>query len=463
MSNEIDADYDQVFLFPPTLEEFIPLNHPARFIREFVGSLDLASLGFSVRESNVGAPNYSSALLLRAWLYGYYNKVYSTRGLEKLCYNDLGMLWLTGMSYPDHNTLWRFFRTNQCALKRLFVESVRLATELGLVGLVLHALDGTKVEADASNSNALHRDYLERLLKELDKEIDDYFSKVEEQEVLESGLEYILPDELSDKLTLRQKIRSGLRKLEESSTSHLSNVDDDARMMKIDERFKFAYNAQTVADAEKGVIVGSEVINKGTDNHQLTEMLGQVQENLGEVAEETLADAGYYSGSELAKAQEKGYDVLVNLPKEKDQDSDFHKSKFNYDEKTNTYICPKGGTLTFESNHSSGRGDNYTNQVYRCRDYKDCAHRFACSRDPRGRSVKRSEYDWAVNLQKEKQRKEDKKNLLLQRRTIVEPVIGIIKNVLGFRRFSYRGLAGVRSQWYLICTVINLRKIVKYT
>ncbi|MBN2541403.1 IS1182 family transposase [bacterium] len=461
MSNEINASYDQVFLFPPTLEELVPREHPARFIREFVDSIDLIGLGFITRKSHIGAPNYSSGLLLKVWLYGYYNKIYSTRGLERFCYNDIGMLWLTGMNHPDHNTLWRFFSNNRPALKKLFIKSVQLASELGLIGLVLHALDGTKIEADASSDNALHKKILKKDLAKLNKEIDNYFSTVEDQEEAESGLEYKLPEELRDKIELRDQVRSGLEKLDNASTSHLSNVDDDARMMKTNGRKKFAFNAQTVVDSEKGLIVGSGVTNEN-DRHQLVNMLDEVNENLGNVADETLADKGYYSGLELKKAKDKDYEVLVNIPKQKDEDSDFHKSKFVYDKEKDVFICPKGGILTFERKGITSRLNKYKKYVYRCRDYKNCPFRSQCSKDPKGRSVAISEYSEATELQEEKQRLIANQKLLSRRKTIVEPAIGVIKNVLGFRRFNCRGLNGVCAQWNLICTVYNLRKVVKF-
>ena len=117
MAKEIDADYSQQFLLPRSLEDWVPSDHPARFIRLFVDSLKLRVLGFKERESEEGRPNYSNELLLKIWLYGYFHKLKSSRELERACKNEMPLIWLSGMNYPDHNTLWRFFRNNRSALK----------------------------------------------------------------------------------------------------------------------------------------------------------------------------------------------------------------------------------------------------------------------------------------------------------------------------------------------------------
>ena len=182
MSNEIRPDYHSVHLFPPALEDWIPADHPARFIRDFVDALDLEALGFKARASERGRPNYALDLLLKVWLYGYFNRIRSTRDLERACHEHLSLIWLTGMTYPDHNTLWRFFRNNRQAIRNVFGSGVRVAASSELVGMVLHALDGTKIRAQASRHTAHHRKQLERALENLDSAIDEMFSEVEAAE-----------------------------------------------------------------------------------------------------------------------------------------------------------------------------------------------------------------------------------------------------------------------------------------
>src|SRR3954463_14812861 len=139
MAQPIAPDYGQQFLLPPALEDWVPKDHPVRFIREFVDQQDLAKLGFAMPISLEGRPAYAPGLLLKIWLYGYHHRIRSTRRLEVACRDQLPLLWVTGMIAPDHNSLWRFWRDNQRALRELFKQSVKVAVNAGLVGLALQA------------------------------------------------------------------------------------------------------------------------------------------------------------------------------------------------------------------------------------------------------------------------------------------------------------------------------------
>ena len=157
MSHEIHANYKQNFILPPELENWVPLTHPARFIRAFVDEQNLAALGFKQRKGNVGAPNYSANLLVKIFLYGYFHKIRPLRALEHACYNDMGMIWLTGNKHPDHNTLNRFFRNNRKAFGKLFKKSIFKGIEMNLVELALVAVDGTRILSNVKRSKLISR------------------------------------------------------------------------------------------------------------------------------------------------------------------------------------------------------------------------------------------------------------------------------------------------------------------
>jgi len=503
MSFEIDPDYSQQFVFPLSLETWVKKDHPVQFIRAFVDSLDLKSLGFKSRKSEEGRPNYSSNLLLKVWLYGYFEKTYSSRALEKACQKDVGLLWLTGLKYPDHNTIWRFFHSNQQVLKRVFSQSVQIAIKGNLVSLALQAVDGTKIFADVCKNRTVYLKDLKKLLTILDSSLDEVFETISSQEKLGSEeSSYSLPAEYQDKRKLNQLIHEGLeelsqsekqelkrgiqseiKKLSDAGVNQLNLTDRDARQMKTSNgSSSFCYNAQVVVDGGSQIIVGAKVSPECTDNHLLTEMIAEAAVNTGQVSKETLADGGYFCGEELQQAEDKGYSVLVNMSEEvrgevkseeakvsEGSDSkgegegevlNFKKRAFIYDESKDVYVCPAQQELIFERVNTSNTKP-YPVRIYRCRHHKSCKYKEFCSKDKAGRSIERSPYEKALEKQLIKQEAASARERLRKRKEIVEPVFGWIKRNNKFFRWSYCGLESVNAQWQLICAVINLRRLYR--
>ena len=463
MSKEIRANYGQTMMFPPCLEDWIEADHPARWIRTFVDELDLGALGFKVREEgDDGRPGYAADLLLKVWLYGYLERIRSSRRLEKACRQHVALMWLTGMHYPDHNSLWRFWRDNRGALQELFRQTVQLAVRTGLVEMAVHAVDGTKITARASTHRVWSRKRLEKLEKELEGRIGEAMREVEQAERSEAG-EYRLPEELRDACKLRDKIREHLAELKKKGRKYMSSSEPDAEMMKNHEGTRMSYNAQVVADGAAGIIVAPEVTREANDKLQLAGMLDRVQENLGRVAEETTADSGYFSGEQLADAERQERAVLVNLegvsPSEEKQ-GPYHTSRFVHDAERDCLICPRGGVLVYEGTVTP-KDRRHGARRYRCEGFKSCPVRWECSQEKRGRSVKLSPYAEAIQHQHAKQKDPAKADLLKKRMGIVEPVFARIKHQLGFRRWTMGGLEKVRAQWFFVCSLANL--MVLYT
>ena len=459
MSYEKQANYDQQWLFPPSLEDLLGKDHPARMVREFVDAQNLEGLGFKIRTAEEGRPNYSSSLLLKVWLYGYVSKIRHTRALERACMDQIGMLWLTGMQSPDHTTLWRFWRDNRAGLRKLFKELLQIAVSMNLVGLVLHAVDGTKILSQASEQKAWHRSSLEKKLKALDRALEEIMKQTEQSG--ETGGEYRLPAELQERQQLREKIEDQLKQLLEKDREHLQPKDEDARVMKCRSRKKFAYNAQAVVDQQSKLIVAADVVSNESDNHQLVSMIDEVRENLGSVAEQTVADAGYMATTELAAAEEKNYPVLVNLPKsvQGTEDEPYHASRFVYDAEKDHCTCPRGEMLSFDSIKHRDKAQPYDVRVYRCRNYENCPVRWQCSSSKTGRTVQIHPNHDALVRQREKVRDEKMRALLKQRGATVEPVFGWAKEVMGFRRWGVRGLDKTKTQWLLLCTAMNFIRL----
>jgi len=456
MSYEKRANYEAQWLFPPSLEDLLGKEHPARFIREVVDALDLKELGCRGRESEEGRPNYASDLVLKVWLYGYFHKIRATRALEKACMNDIGLLWLTGLQKPDHNTLWRFWRDNKAAIRNVFKQSLQIAAEAKLIGLILHAVDGTKIETAASKTRAYHRKDLEKIMGDVDGIIDEVMQETESEG--NSGFEYRLPEHLHDRQELQGMIQERIREMNQQNRDQVMPSDSDSRMMKLSEGQKrFGYNAQAVVDEQSGLIVAQTVTSDESDNYQLTPMLNQVKNNLGQVAEETVADGGYKAPSELARAEEQQYSVLVNLGKPSDGDGDYSAARFVYQQEKDQCVCPRGEILSFWKTKPKDRTRPTTVRLYRCQSFAECPVRWLCSDSKSGRTIEIGPHHQAVMRQRIKQQDPVKAALLKKRNQIVERIFARIKEEFGFRRWTVRGLDNVDTQWSLISTVVNLR------
>ncbi len=462
MAHRIDADYSQEFLFPPCLEDWVGPTHPARFIREFVALLDLSELGIAWARGEKGRPAYAADLLLKLWLYGYFERIRSTRKLEKACRDHVGFMWLAGMHVPDHNTLNNFFRANKEGIRALFKKTVRVAVEAEMVGFVLHAVDGTKIAARVANRGGWNKKRLLKLLDKLDDELKEWEEQLEEPGGC-SAVSDALPAALEERQALRETVRDALQHLEDARREHLHPADEDARVMPCKEqnRNALAYNGQAVADEKTGVVVACEATTDCNDEQQLNAMLDAVEAQAGQCAERTVADTGYATGPEFARAEEAGRDVVVALPQvmRPNPGKPYAGSNFTYDEERNVVICPHGEALGFTG--ARNRNDKgYHLRRYRCTNTA-CPHRAACTDNKRGRIIELNQYHEIIQRQRVKQADPDVHADLKKRGHLIEPVFAFIKQHLGFRRFTVSGLDNVRAQWALLCATYNLHKLFR--
>lgn len=457
MVEPIAPDYEQEFLLPPALEEWVPRDHPARFLREFVDSLELAALGFAQPACQDGRPPYAPSLLLKIWLYGYVQRIRSTRKLEAACREHLSLLWLTGMIQPDHNSLWRFWRTNQAALREVFKQTVQVAVRSGCVGLALQALDGTKIAAAASSRTGWSQEHMEKLLAALDPAL-----ATTELEILGQNADadlspgYRLPAGLAERAALREQIKAGLAQLAADGRRHYHPVEPETRRMKTSEGNRYAYNAQAVRDAKAGIIAAADVIREETDSGQLAPMITQAQANLGVAAThvETLADTGYGAGADLQAAAAQNQTVLVppaaGAPA---RDKPYASQHFHYDEAARTVTCPQQRTLDHEGHTTH---DGRPVERYRCR-HHDCPVRADCTRDPKGRQIEVHPHTPLVQAMRARLREPAAQARYARRAGIAELGFARIKQHDAFRRFTVWGLMAARTQWALVCAAANLR------
>lgn len=352
---------EQTWLFPPTLDELIPDDHPARFVAAFVDNIDRTmwlEMGIEPDGEPLGAPAYHPRGLLSVWLYGFMTGTRSSRKLEAACRDQIPYLWLTGWQHPDHNTLWRFYREHRSSMRRLFKHTVSTAINMGLVDLALQAIDGTKIEANASRHRTYDREGLQRLLEKTEAAIKDL---EEQNEAGNDPLPTYLPKELVKAQRLRAEVKAAMEKLTTEGERRVNLSDGDAKLMKGNHGIIAGYNMQAVVspisidhNSSSLFIMGIDVTKDEGDTEQLLPMLEQAEEMTEQRAEVSLADAGYHSGKNLEGCERRNQKVIMPECDEQALHKPYHKDRFMYDETSDTYRCPEGQTLRFVRSKLTG-------------------------------------------------------------------------------------------------------------
>lgn len=461
MGKTIRENYEATYLFPPCVEDWVGEDHLARFVREVVDALDLVALGFEEvgpqEGCGRGRPQYAESILLKVWMYGYLTKVRSTRTLERACLNDVGLIWLTCRNEPDHNTLWRFWKRRRAAIQQVFRQVVKIAAKAKIVDTILHAIDGTKIQSVASNRRRknLYRKNLRKQNAAIEEILREIEEEIEANRAAEGTANCRLPEKYTDAKRLRATVQEALQELDESGKNQLNPNDPDSQMLPCEGKKKFGYNAQAVVDQQSGLIVAGDVSADANDHRQLIPLLEQTEENVGTVADDTVADKGYRSDENLGKAEEREYPVLVSIYQTEGEEAHpYHSSRFQYDEEHDCCICPMGEKLPLKGQRKSRHG--WTDNRYGCE-----AEHCHCSAGSRKRSVFVGPHHKAVLRQRQRQRDPIEQEKLKKRQSIVEPVFAQIKHNDSFRRWTATGLQNVRTQWAMLCTVYNLKKLYR--
>jgi transposase len=462
MSREIQADYETQYLFPPSLESWVRADDPARFVREFVRALDLSEIRgeeeVAASRDSAGRPHYSFELLLSVWLYAYVYGLRGSREVERQCRTHLPLVWLAGTHEPDHNTLWRFWSRHRDKLHKIFVQSVRVALKTGAVGMVIQAVDGTKILSRGSKRAEWHRSDLEKLVAAAEQRLVRLEALIEEAGPGDE-LDDRLPESVQQQRALVEKIRESLRELDAEGQDHLQPHDPEARMMVMSNgKTAFAYNAQTVVDQKQGIIVAAAVTDEANDQRQLVPMLDQVEANTGTTAETTLGDSGYNTAEGLSGAAERNANVVVASKIDLRHARPYHTSRFRFDPERDQVQCPRGEWLDRDGVRHH-RDKRYPVTTYRCH-VTSCPVRSQCSRDRKGRVIEISPHHEAVVRNQQALGQPETRKLMRQRSAIVERTFAEIKETLGFRRWTVAGKGKVAAQWALICAAMNLRRMI---
>ncbi len=457
-------DRNQTHLFPISLDLAIDKDNEVRLIDVFVEKLNLSEMGFRIDFSENGRPAYHPGDLLKLFIYGYMNRIRSSRQLEKECRRNIEVIWLLKNLTPDHNTISNFRRDNPQAIKKVFRETVRIAQYFNLIGGKLLAGDSTKLRAQNSKKNNYNQKKIDRHLEYIENKLTEYQKALAENDKD--------AEEIKKEIFKHEQRRVGYQQIEQqlkqSGQAQISTSDPDSRhMITRNNITEVAYSLQTTVDAQNNIPIDYRVTNNN-DKKAMGPMLRRAKTILRNNQFTALYDKGYHTGSELAIADTLGIQAIVAIPPfsgaSHAPDLDYDVEHFLYNPQADTYTCLQGHTLTTTGYWHQAKND--AGEVsYRFRNYttplcKTCPVRPRCTKSAvNGKQVRRSEF--AGSIENNKKRVQNSEKLYKRRQAIVEHPFGTIKRQWGFnyiitKRYKQRAEADCG----LVLTAYNLRRII---
>jgi len=456
------------------LEDNISSDNAVRLLYVFVDHLDLSLLGISgTTHKGEGRPPYHPSLLLKLYLYGYLNRIRSSRKLERECYRNIEVRWLTGELTPNYHSIADFRKLHPKALKALFKLFVLFLKEQGLLGGELVAIDGSKFRAQNSKKNNCNQKKIDRHQQYIDNKTEAYLQELDEmdsQEDQEESLK-IRKEKVEQELLKLKERKIKYNKLQEqlnqTKDTQISTVDADSRALPIHRTIiEVAYNVQSAVDAKHNLIVVCGTTNE-TDYIALAPMAVAAKETMETETLTVLADKGYHYGKGIHKCEQENITTLVAYKEHNNSSQkmqlDYYTQKFQYDKQKDTYTCPQGEVLTTTGNwHEKKREEgkvSYRFKKYRTSYCNDCPVKHLCTgRAKGGREIERSEYQEAV--ERNNQRVEEQKEVYRRRQAIVEHPFGTMKRSWGYSYTLLKGLQKVSGEMALIFLTYNIRRSI---
>src|SRR5665811_79821 len=458
-------DRNQIPLFASSLEAAIAQDNEVRLIDMFVDSLNLEGFGFKFEFMENGRPSYHPSVLLKLYIYGYMNRIRSSRTLEKECGRNIEVMWLMKSLVPDHNTISNFRRDNPKAIRRVFRATVQLAKHFDLIGGQLVAGDSTKLRAQNSKKNNFNEAKIERHIAYIDARLEEY-SKILAAEDKDEVSEPV-KTEIKEKIKKHKERKATYldlrQQLEQSGETQISTSDPDSRQLVTRNNItEVGYSAQTTVDAKHNLPIDFKVSNQ-TDNKAMGGMVRRAKTILQNNDFTALYDKGFHTGSEFDYVDKQGVEVLVAIPDPGSHAPEpaFDVEHFVYDKLSDSYTCPAGQKLTTNGNQYDKVSSKSSHKVkhYKTNECQKFPFVRQCTRNKNGRILERSEY--ADLIHANKLRLDSNKKLYLRRQAIVEHPYGIIKRQWGFSYImTKKSIKRASADVGLIFVAYNLRRIM---
>lgn len=452
-----------------SLEEMVLPDSIARAIDAFVNALDLGALGFDVTTASTGRYPFHPAVFLKLYLYGYMNRIRSSRKLETECKRNVELMWLLGELTPAFRSIADFRAEHGQQIRNVFKTLVRFSKNSGLIEGKLVAVDGTKVRAQNSKKNNYNQKKIERHIEYIDNKVNEYMALLDQQDRSENDSKGLISKKEIDtavkKLRERKKDYKKLsRQLIETNEEQLSTSDPDAKQMIIRGAItEVAYNLQAAVDDKNSLVVHYEA-SQNNDRNALHRVASAAKKILERKSIEVLADKGYHNGGQIDKCTKENITTYV-APAEHVHNApvptaDYLIANFTYNEKRDCYTCPQGKTLRSNGNWYNKSRGKYD---YRVKHYKtvacmNCPAVSDCTMNKHGRLIERSQFQKSVDSNNQRVRMNMDK--YKKRQCINEHVFGIIKRQWGFDHTLMKGLEKVDAETGFIFTAYNFRRII---
>lgn len=474
------TEFNQGVLFPANIFDLLPGDHESYIYEELFKQLDTTSI--EKKYSVLGQNAYHPRLILGILIYAYSHGVFSSRQIKKRCHEDLGFMYISHLNCPDFRVLSDFRKDHYEFFKDCFKQSVLLAMEAGMASLGHVSLDGSKFKADTSRHKAMSYGNLKAREKELTDEVEALTRKAEQCDK-EEDVEYRdktgyeIPEELRIKEKRLAKIKAAKEALEQREQElnpgkeiddkrQISFADKESRIMGKKGDFKYACNGQITVDKDNQIIVGQHITRNANDKQELKPALQEIKETTGEFPDVMSCDNGYLSGDNLEAIEGTGIEVYIATGKGErneerspaESDRGIKKSEFTYDTQRDCFLCPSGHILELRNRTSDGKNiyQAKSDDCFCC----PCQGRRCTSKKGAPRTVTADDKEPLRQVMVDKMKQEASQKIYKKRKTIVEPVFGQIKENLGFRGFSVRGLMRAGGELSLVCAVHNIKKIV---
>jgi len=457
-------DRRQPALLPSCLDDYVAEDNAARVVDVFVDELDLSALGFEVAPAVTGRPAYHPATLLKLYIYGYLNRVQSSRRLEREAQRNVELMWLTGKLAPDHKTIANFRKDNGLAIQAACAHFIVLCRQIGLFTQAVAAVDGSKIKAVNTRDKNFTPTKLKKRIEQVAEHIASYLQELDTADRLEGDAIEARSAKLKDKIeTLRaqmQMLKAMETQVAASPDGQVSLTDPDARAMASSGRGSgiVGYNLQSAVDAEHHLIVAHDVVMTPTDRNQLTSISGKAKAAMGVEHLEVLADRGYFSGEEIRACEGMGVTPYVPKPLTSGAKADgrFGKQDFSYVAGQDAYRCPAGNLLP---HHMTTVEKGLV--LHRYWDRASCQ---ACALKPQctptvERRITRWEHEDVIDAM---QRRMDLAPYAMRaRRRIVEHPFGTLKSWMGNPHLLMKRLKNVKTEIGLHILAYNMKRVMQ--